>query len=130
MGKMFITDEVNDQYTADVYADGTLKAGEQFTFVRIPSGTASGNIASTSGKYLLHSVIFANTGSGIFMVGDMTAGGASAISVANSGSALTFYGCNVAPYSVVLDAIFNRGLVYRLSAIDMNGIAVTYRPIA
>jgi roadblock/LC7 domain-containing protein len=129
MGKVFITDEVNDSYVADVYADGQLKAGAQYIVVGIPSGTASGNIASTSGKYLLHSVIFANTGSGVFLVGDMTAGGASAISTQLSASAIKFFATGT-PYSVIVDGIFNRGLVYRLSALDTDGIIVTYRAIA
>jgi hypothetical protein len=129
MGKVFITDEINDTYTTDVYADGCLKAGEQYVYARIPSGTASGNIASTSGKYLLHSVIFGNSGSGIFMVGNMTAGGASAISSQLSASALKFCAGTV-PYSVLIDAAFDRGLVYRLTGLDTEGIAVTYRPTA
>ena len=129
MGRVFITDEVNDTYTADVYADGCVKAGEQYVYARINSATASGNIASTSGKYLLHSVIFANSGSGIFVIGNVTANGASAVNSQLSASALAFYGCSQ-PYSLVLDALFDRGLVYRLTGIDMDGIAVTYRPTA
>ena len=126
MGKVFITDEVNDSFTADVYQDGALKAGEQYIYARIPSGTASGDIVSTSGKYLLHTVIFANSGSGIFLVGDMTAGGASAISSQLSASGLKFAAASV-PYSVLVDATFSRGLVYRLTGVDTEGIAVTYR---
>ena len=129
MPKVFITDEVNDNYVADVYADGQLKAGSQYILARIPSGTASGDIASTSGKYLLHSVIIANSGSGVFLVGDMTAGGASAINSGLSASAIAFRASSV-PYSVIVDGIFNRGLVYRLTGIDVDGIAVTYRAIA
>lgn len=130
MGKVFITDEVNDSYTADVYADGCLKAGEEYIWASIPSATASGNIASTSGKYLLHSVIFANTGSGVFLVGNVTAGGASAISSQLSASAMKFLASNTSPYSVIIDATFDRGLVYRLTGVDTDGIAVTYRPTA
>lgn len=129
MGKFFITDEVNDSYTADVYADGCLKAGEEYIFVRIPSGTASGNIVSTSGKYLLHTVIFGNSGSGVFVVGNMTANGASGITSQDSGSALCFRAASV-PYSVLVDAVFDRGLVYRLTGLDTDGIAVTYRVTA
>jgi len=129
MPRVFITDEVNDSYVADVYADGQLKTGAQYIIARIPSGTASGNIASTSGKYLLHSVIFANSGSGLFIVGDMTAGGASAITTELSASALKFFATGN-PYSVIVDGIFNRGLVYRLTGIDVEGISVTYRAIA
>ena len=129
MGKVFITDEVDDRYTADVYADGCLKAGEEYVYVCIPSGTASGNIASTSGKYLLHSVIFGNSGSGVFLIGNVTANGASAISTQLSASAMKFFACGQ-PYSVIVDALFDRGLVYRLSGIDTDGIAVTYRATA
>jgi len=129
MGKVFITDEVNDTYTADVYADGCIKAGQEYIYARIPSGTASGNIASTSGAYLLHSVIFGNSGSGIFLVGNVTANGASAISSQLSASALAFY-AGTQPYSILVDAAFDRGLVYRLTGLDTNGIAVTYRPTA
>jgi len=130
MQKSVIVDEVNDSYSADVYADGMVKAGAQYIYAGIPSGTASGNIASTSGKYLLHSVIFANTGSGVFLVGNVTAGGASAISTQNSASAMKFFASNTSPYYVIIDAIFDRGLVYRLSGIDTDGISVTYRATA
>jgi hypothetical protein len=129
MGKTFITDEVNDTYTADVYADGCLKAGEEYIYARIASGTASGDIATTSGKYLLHSVIFGNSGSGVLVIGNVTAGGASAVHSQLSASALCFRACGN-PYSVLVDATFDRGLVYRLTSVDTDGIAVTYRPTA
>jgi hypothetical protein len=65
----------------------------------------------------------------VFVIGNVTADGASGISSQLSASALAFYASTV-PYSVLVDAVFDRGLVYRLTSINTDGIAVTYRPTA
>jgi len=45
MGKVFVTDEISDQYTADVLASGHIKTSELCELVGIKTSAASGNIA-------------------------------------------------------------------------------------
>ncbi len=126
MSKVFVTDEINDSYTQDVLPSGAAEVAQSMTLLAIPSGTASGFLIT--GAILLHTVNVSETGSGILLIGQTSnADSASAITMANSASALPHIGLTTRG-SYLFDCVLNAGYIsYRLSAADTKGLSLTYQ---
>jgi len=130
MPKVFITDEVNDSYVADVFKSGALETLSYYNYIGVPSGTASGNLLP-DGDIILHTVNITNTATkAIFTLGDHLSADGSAATVAGvSASAICIIDCTVRG-SYLFDCFVDKGLQYRLSGIDLSGIVVTYHNLA
>ena len=124
MAKVYVTDEVNDSYTQDVLPSGAAEVAEVYSWIGIPSGTASGKLLS-DGAYLIHTINIADTGSGILLIGDILSACASAIVASNSASSIRISCFTRGSY--LFDLTFAQGISYRLTAADTLGISLTYQ---
>ncbi|MFA5133102.1 MAG: hypothetical protein WC444_07285 [Candidatus Paceibacterota bacterium] len=58
MGRVFITDEVNDNYTANVYSDGSLQTTQLYSSTTVTTNAANGTSNwLISGACYLHSLL-------------------------------------------------------------------------
>jgi hypothetical protein len=124
MPKVYITDEVNDGYTADVLPSGALKSSHENTYALINSGTGTGVISTAN--IILHKVVVAASANlGFLYIGSNAASSDAAPGAASSASAVAII--DLAARGVYdLDAYVPAVCTYRLSGLNCNGITVTY----
>lgn len=124
MGKVFITDEVNDTYTADVRSDGAVKVHESYTEYGIPSGTATAAISS-SACYLHTLFVGASAASSNLWLFDSSD---TANAIGTTASAVARIDLQaLGPGTHLFDLYCDAGLTYRLSGADHSGLTITYR---
>ncbi len=123
--KFMIADEVNDSRTADILSTSALKTGQEFLWVGVPSGTASGVLVNA--PIYLHSVIVPATGNlGFLMIGDVATACATALDSGLSASAVAFVDL-AARGTYIFDTLISQTACYRLTGLDCKGIRVTYQ---
>lgn len=121
--KFTIADESRDN-SASVFNNKSLSVGERYQYFSIPSGTATGVIFTTGGG-VFHSIVSQATGgSGNLWLWDVS-DTATAPAIGASASAVARYN-SVPQLNHVYDAIVGGALIYRLSAINSDGITVMY----
>ena len=133
MAKVFITDEVNDSYTADVLPSGALKTAGQYTKCFVNSGTGSGCLVT--GSCILHSVVVAASANlGYLYLGT----GLSDAVMGIAATCVTALGSLISANRVakidlaargtyIFDSIVDTALSYRLTGLDCDGITVNYQ---
>ena len=123
--KFLVVDETNDSSTAKVFSNKSLRAAPAYSYVFIPSATATGAIVA-QGAGIVHSVVFCDsaTATTYFILSDNSTGSAVA-EVGLSASAIAVFG-TITKNTFILDAIFNQGLYYRTTATALGPTIVTY----
>ena len=132
MPKVFITDETNDSYTADVLPSGAVKIADQTTKVFVNSGTGSGCLVT--GACILHSVIVgASANLGFLYLGTglapavMGEAATCATALGSLTSANRVAKIDLAARgSYIFDTVVDSALSYRLTGLDCDGITISY----
>jgi hypothetical protein len=132
MGKVFITDETNDSYTADVLPGGHIKNADYTTKCFVNSGTGSGCLVT--GSCLLHSVVVAATANlGYLYLGTGLSDAVMGIAATCATALGSLISANrvakidlAARGSYIFDTVVDTALSYRLTGLDCDGITISY----
>ena len=133
MAKFLITDEVRNDYVADVFKGGALEVLPFYDYVYLNSSTGSG--VAVSASCILHSVLITNTGaSGSWLVlSDLSDTTSAAPAFGDSASSVArIYMGGRAKH--IYDVLINNALCYRLSGEhtvsgnpNNDGITILYK---
>lgn len=123
MALVNLTDEVS-YTTAKVYTSKAVRVASPFTYIILPSGTATGSITTSPG--ILHSITFGASAAGSkFWIFDNADSATAGIIGASAGAIARIEG-GTARTTLLFDILFNSGMLYRLSAADHDGITISY----
>lgn len=119
--KTILQDEGAGEYTARIYSNKAVSTMSGFNYYLVGSATATAAIATGPG--VLHSITMGASaaGSKLFIYDGTTA---AAIGGVDAGVIARIEGGTI--QNRVLDAIFSTGLTYRLSAVALDGVIITY----
>lgn len=119
MANQTIVDELDSSRTARVTGGSALKVEPRYFYYLVSSATSTAAIYTGAG--VLHSICMgASAAGGILAVFDGT-------TAAHIGSDLQIAELQLGTiHNRIYDAIFSTGLTYRLSAISVPGVTITY----